>query len=68
MENSQPEFPIKITFENGEVEFYQNIEDIELDLEDFDSELASDCRVEDALDRKLNLCVSLLHLERLELG
>ena len=64
----EPKFHIKIIFENGEIEFYQDIEDIELNLEDFDSELTLDCRVEDALGRDVALTVSLLNLERLELG
>lgn len=68
MSDSKPEFPIKITFEDGEVEYYQDVENIELNLEDFDIESALDCRVEDALSRNVSLRVSLLNLKRLELG
>lgn len=62
----KPGFPIKITFENGEIDFYQDIEDLEINLEDFDSEVDRTCIVEDANGRLLRLKISLLNLEELE--
>lgn len=67
MENIQPEFPIKVTFDDGEIEFYNDVEDIELNLEDFDSEIDTDCSVEDRFGRTVSLRVKLLNLERFEL-
>jgi hypothetical protein len=58
-------FPIKVTFENGEIEYYQDIEDVELNLEDFDSDLNPECVVEDSSGKKLDLDVSMLELRQL---
>ena len=63
-----PEFPITITFEDGERVSYQDVEDIELNLEDFDSELAPECTVEDSSGREVILIVRLLRLKTLELA
>lgn len=42
-------FPVRIRFENGEVEQYESTEDLEMNLEDFDTDLDTDCRVTDML-------------------
>jgi hypothetical protein len=39
----EPEFPIYVRFENGEVEGYDDVEDLIHNLEDFDSDLNTDC-------------------------
>lgn len=59
-------FPIKVIFDEGEVEYYQDIKDIELNLEDFDSDLSPGCAVEDATGRRLDLDVSMLDLKHLK--
>jgi hypothetical protein len=63
----QPEFPIFVRFENGEVESYDSVEDLIHDLEDFDSDLDTDCEARDALGRKVRLKLKLLDLKELSL-
>lgn len=58
-------FPISIRFEDGEVEEFQNREDLELDLEYFDSEKATDCEVTDKLGRRVLLKVHALEIKEL---
>ena len=60
-------FPITVRFEDGEMEEYESVEDIEQDLEDFDSDEATDCQVRDALGRLVRLRVKMLELEELSL-
>ena len=38
----QPEFPISVRFENGEIESYNDLEELIHNLEDFDSDMATD--------------------------
>jgi hypothetical protein len=60
---SQPQFPIEFHWVNtGEIEAFDSIEDIELNIEDFDSDLG-EAIVKDALGRTLRLRVSLLNVE-----
>jgi len=61
-------FPITVFFENGEVETYEDVEDLELNLEDFDSDLSTACSVRDNLGRKVRLKLHLLELQTLELA
>jgi hypothetical protein len=63
----EPRFPLTIRFENGETEKYESVEDIELNLEDFDSDQDIDCEARDFLDRQVRLKVKLLRLKTLEL-
>ncbi|HKO96614.1 MAG TPA: hypothetical protein VJU86_06470 [Pyrinomonadaceae bacterium] len=49
MLNNEVLFPVSVTFEDGSVEQYENVEDLELNLEDFDSSSDIDCRVQDKL-------------------
>lgn len=60
-------FPISIRFDDGVVEEFHNREDLELDLEYFDSEKASDCEVTDKLGRRVRLKVYALEIKELSL-
>lgn len=60
-------FPISVTFENGEVEQYESVEDLELNLEDFDSDVDVECRVVDGLGRPVRLKLKLLDVKELSL-
>jgi hypothetical protein len=55
-----------VTFEDGRVATYEDETDIELNLEDFDSERDIGCYVCDARGQPLRLIVSLLELKKLE--
>jgi hypothetical protein len=61
-------FPISVTFEDGTVETYDDVEEIEFDLEHFDSELSPECHVADHQGRKVVLRVELLELKELRLS
>jgi len=58
-------FPIKITFEDGSAELYAHINDVECNLEDFDSDSEKKCIVTDANGRQLRLIVRLLELKEI---
>ena len=60
-------FPVSVTFENGEVERYESVEDLELNLEDFDSDVDVECRVVDSLGRPVRLKLKLLEVKELSL-
>jgi len=60
-------FPISIRFDDGVVEQFQSREDLELDLEYFDSEKAPDCEVTDKLGRRVRLKVHALDIKELRL-
>lgn len=64
----QPQFPIYVRFENGEVETYDDVEELILNLEDFDSDLDKDCEARDALGRRVRLKLKLLELKELSLA
>jgi hypothetical protein len=51
----EPMFPISVKFEDGTIETYDDVEDLETNLEVFDSELATDCEVRDYLGRHTRL-------------
>jgi len=61
-------FPLTVFFENGETEAYEDVEDLELNLEDFDSDTDTACGVRDNLGRKVRLKIHLLSLETLEVA
>jgi len=61
-------FPISIRFEDGEVEEFQNREDLELNLEYFDSDKARDCEVRDKLGRRVRLWVHALEIKELSVS
>ena len=63
----QPEFPIYVRFEDGEVESYESVEDLIHNLEDFDSDLDTDCEARDARGRRVRLKLKLLELKELSL-
>ena len=64
----EPEFPIYIRFEDGEVEEYEDVEELIYDLEDFDSDLYTDCDARDARGRPVRLKLKLLDLKELSLA
>jgi hypothetical protein len=61
-------FPLSIQFEDGEIEQYESVEDLELNLEDFDSEQDIACSVKDAQGRSVKLKIKFLKLEELSLS
>jgi hypothetical protein len=58
-------FPLTIQFEGGEEERYESVEDLERNLEDFDSDVDVGCHVTDALGRPVRLKLRLLNLAEL---
>lgn len=64
----QPEFPISVRFENGEIESYNDLEELIHNLEDFDSDMAPDCEARDAIGRRVRLKLKLLELKELSLA
>ena len=60
-------FPVTVTFEDGEVEHYESIEDLEQNLEDFDSDVDVECRVTDSLQRPVRLKLKSLEVQELSL-
>ena len=51
---SYPAFPLKVRFQDGDEEPYDSAEDLEMNLEEFDSD-DEGCRVTDALGRPVRL-------------
>jgi len=64
----EPEFPIYVRFEDGEVEQYDDVEELIYDLEDFDSDLDTGCDARDARGRPVRLKLKLLNLKELSLA
>lgn len=58
-------FPIRIRFDDGTTEDYFTVQDIEYNLEDFDSTLESGCEVVDSNGRKVKLIVKLLSVKEI---
>ncbi|HEY5883196.1 MAG TPA: hypothetical protein VIT88_00830 [Pyrinomonadaceae bacterium] len=58
-------FPLSVFFDDGSVEHYEDIEDLELNLEDFDSDIDVGCRVEDNRGRPVYMKLKLLELQEL---
>jgi hypothetical protein len=56
-------FPIRVYFEDGEVQEYEDVSDLEMNLEDFDSDLDKDCKIVDKLGRPVKLKLKLLQVE-----
>lgn len=65
--DKQVQFPVSIRFEDGTEEQYDDIEDLECNLEDFNSDIHSDCTVRDSINRPLRLIIKLLKVEELSL-
>ena len=61
-------FPVSVTFDDGTTDVFDDIEDLECNLEHFDSERAPGCTVLDAQGQRLVLRIELLHLEELRLA
>jgi hypothetical protein len=51
-------FPVYVTFEDGEVESFDDVEALETNLEVFDSESATGCEVRDHLGRHVRLKIN----------
>jgi hypothetical protein len=62
-----PVFPLTVRFEDGGEEQYESVEDLEQNLENFDSDADVGCRVTDALGRPVRLKIKLLSLKVLAL-
>jgi hypothetical protein len=60
-------FPLTVTFEDGSVEEYDSIENLEQDLEDFDSDLDVECSITDKLGRPIRLKLKMLEVKELSL-
>ena len=58
-------FPLSVRFEDGSIEEYESIEHLELNLEDFDSDIDVACRVYDNLGRPVHLKLKLLEVKEL---
>jgi hypothetical protein len=65
MLNTEVVFPLSVTFEDGSVERYESVEDLECNLEDFDSDIDIGCRVEDNFGRPVHLKLKLLEVQGL---
>lgn len=63
-----PEFPISVRFEDGELEEYEDADDLIHNLEDFDSDVDTVCDVRDARGRPVRLKLELLDLQELSLA
>jgi hypothetical protein len=64
----EPAFPISVRFENGEIERYDDVKHLIHNLEDFDSDVNTDCEVRDARGRRVRLKLKLLDLKELSLA
>lgn len=60
-------FPLSVTFEDGEVEQYESIEDLACNLEDFDTDIDVQCRVVDGHGRPVRLKLKLLDVKELSI-
>lgn len=59
-------FPITITFEDGSIEQYKSVEDLQFNLEYFNSDRAPECRVVDAQGRRVHMKLEALELKELQ--
>jgi hypothetical protein len=55
--DDQVKFPISVKFEDGTTDIFNNVGQLETDLEVFDSDSAKDCAVTDACGRRVRLKV-----------
>ena len=55
MSESRPLFPIRVLFEDGSIDTFDSVSDLETNLEVFNSDLSPNCAVTDALGRKVRL-------------
>jgi len=62
-----PEFPLTVHFEDGSMEQYESIRDLECNLEGFDSNCDTECQVLDAKGRPVVLVLKLLRVKELRL-
>jgi hypothetical protein len=61
-------FPVFVSFEDGTSESYDSVEDLECNLEHFDSESSPGCAVVDAKGQRLVLKLELLELKELRVS
>ena len=60
-------FPISVRFEDGEVEQYASVDDLVMELEDFDSDVDTGCETWDAQGRPVRLVLKTLTLQELSI-
>jgi hypothetical protein len=58
-------FPLTVTFEDGSSEAYTDEQDLCCNLEEFNSQQDTDCKVVDAEGRKVLLVLELLEVKKL---
>ena len=58
-------FPVYVTFGDGTTETFDDITDLECNLEHFDSQRSPECMVVDSQGQKLVLRIELLELKEL---
>ncbi len=61
-----PKWPLTVTFEDGSKEQYKNEEDLECNLEFFNSNQDKDCEVTDALGKQVHLILSGLEIKEIK--
>lgn len=64
----EPQFPISVRFEDGEIETYDDLEELIHNLEHFDSDVDKDCEARDAAGRRVRLKLYLLELKEFSLA
>ena len=65
MTSNEPQYPLTVTFEDGEKESYEDQIDLECNLEFFDSNKDVDCSVKDALNKDVYLILDTLVVKEL---
>jgi hypothetical protein len=68
METKEPIFPISVICGENDVETYNDVEELVCNLENFDSDIDTDCEVRDILGRRLRLKLKLLELRELSVA
>ncbi len=63
----KPKWPLFVTFEDGTIEKYKDEEDIECNLEFFNSNQDTDCKVTDSDGKEVFLVLQNLRIEELKL-
>ena len=61
-------FPLRLVDEDGEIEFFEDIGDLQCNLEDYDSETDTESNLTDANGRPVLLRISTTFIKKLELA
>lgn len=61
------QFPLRMLWDDGSVSEYKDLVHLQLNLEDWDSELEPECHLTDAKGRRISAKLSMTAIERLEL-